>query len=96
MARYPYTPLRGAVNDSTEPRFTSTAMYMGMGLPLSVGLKSAPVMAMKVLVVKRSVGPARQNSRTGALSSLSTSKLAMRKARRSITPEGEKPLPMYP
>ena len=52
-----------------------------MAAPSTVGEKLPPVSAMHVLVVKRSVGPARQNSRTGAFSSLSTSRFAMRAAR---------------
>ena len=72
------------------------AAYIGMAAPSTVGEKLPPVSAIHVLVVKRSVGPARQNSRTGAFSPLSTSRFAMRAARLSITPEGENPLPRYP
>ena len=64
--------------------------------PLSFGEKSPPVMAMKVSVVNRSVGPARQNSSTGSFALLLKSRLAICDARLSITPEGEKPLPRYP
>ena len=86
-------PVFGAPKASTLPRCTASAVYMGAGWPSSVGRKSPPVMATNVFVVKRNVGPARQNSSTGASGGLSTSRFAMCSARLSITPEGLNPLP---
>ena len=95
-AIYPRLPFLAPANISFWPFFTRTALYIGKGCPSSIGVRSPPVTAIILSLVKVRVGPIKVISRAPSVFLLPTRRLAIWKARGSMAPDVETPNAWFP